>query len=185
MENYSEEVWKNLELGDFDNGVKYEISNFGRIKSYAYDKENGRLLKGGVVQGYPMVAFTKYNEKRISRYIHKLVAEAFLERSSSEQLYIIHLDFDKKNNFFRNLKWATKQEKEAHLNRNPKFIASKKKIKYSKLSETDVIRIKQMLSRGKTRLRVIAKQFGITHTQLNRIRKGENWAHVKLPSENS
>jgi hypothetical protein len=26
---------------------------------------------------------------------------------------------------------------------------------------------------------MIAKQFGITHTQLNRIRSGENWGYVK------
>lgn len=183
MENYKDEVWKELDLGDFDNGVKYEISNYGRVKSFAYDKANGRLLKGGIVQGYPMVAFTKYNEKRISRYIHKLVAETFLERKSHDQHYVLHLDFNKENNYYRNLKWANKSEKEAHLNRNPKFIASKKIIKYAKLTETEVIRIKQMLARGKTRLRVIAKQFGITHTQLNRIRKGENWGHVKLPGE--
>jgi len=185
MDDYKDEVWKRLHLKGFDNGVKYEISNYGRVKSFAYDKENGRILKGGMVQGYPMVAFSKYNEKRISRYIHKLVAENFLEKETTEQRYVIHFDFNKENNYFRNLKWATKAEKEAHLNRNPKFIASKKKIKYSKLTESDVIRIKQMLARGKTRLRVIAKQFGITHTQLNRIRKGENWAHVKMPKENS
>jgi hypothetical protein len=27
---------------------------------------------------------------------------------------------------------------------------------------------------------MIAKQFGITHTQLNRIRSGENWGYVKI-----
>ena len=28
-------------------------------------------------------------------------------------------------------------------------------------------------------LQLIAKRFGISHTQLNRIRSGENWGHVK------
>jgi DNA-binding Xre family transcriptional regulator len=32
-----------------------------------------------------------------------------------------------------------------------------------------------MLRSDKNRLKMIAKQFGITHTQLNRIRSGENW----------
>jgi len=36
------------------------------------------------------------------------------------------------------------------------------------------------LKRGKTKLYKIAKEFGITHTQLNRIRSGENWGHIKI-----
>jgi hypothetical protein len=28
--------------------------------------------------------------------------------------------------------------------------------------------------------KMIAKQFGITHTQLNRIRSGENWGYVTI-----
>jgi DNA-binding Xre family transcriptional regulator len=36
-----------------------------------------------------------------------------------------------------------------------------------------------MLDRKKVKLKIIAKQFGISHTQLNRIKNGENWADVK------
>jgi len=37
--------------------------------------------------------------------------------------------------------------------------------------------------RGKNPLYKIAREFGITHTQLNRIRKGENWGHVTIDDE--
>jgi len=37
-----------------------------------------------------------------------------------------------------------------------------------------------MVVAKKTRLKTIAKQFGITHTQLNRIRSGENWKNVTI-----
>jgi DNA-binding Xre family transcriptional regulator len=40
--------------------------------------------------------------------------------------------------------------------------------------------IKKMLQNESTRLKMIAKQFGITHTQLNRIRSGENWGYVTV-----
>jgi LysM repeat protein len=43
-----------------------------------------------------------------------------------------------------------------------------------------VIRLKKKLLRSKNPLYKIAREFGITHTQLNRIRKGENWGHVKV-----
>ncbi len=180
MEKHQDEVWKKLNLGKFKNGIKYEISNHGRVRSFAYGRKEGKILKGGRVQGYPMVAFTNKDDERVSRYVHKAVAEHFIPKTSSDQEFVLHLDYDKENNHVKNLKWATKREKEIHLNNNPKFIESKKKIKYSKLTETDVVRIKKLIARGKTRMRVIAKQFGITHTQLNRIRKGENWGYVKV-----
>jgi hypothetical protein len=180
MNHPTEEEWKNLNLGDFSNGIRYEISNHGRIRSYAYGRTEGKVLKGGRVQGYPMVAFTNKKNKRVSFYVHKLVAQHFIPNDRRDALYVLHLDYDKENIHIRNLKWATKEEKEEHLNKNPKFIASKSKVKHSKLSEKDVLRIKKLLARGKTRKSQIARQFGITHTQLNRIRRGENWGHIVL-----
>ena len=83
-----------------------------------------------------------------------------------------------------NLEWANRETMFAHSRRSPKTaIAIEKRkgeITNSKLTETDVIRLKKKLKRGKNPLYKIAKEFGITHTQLNRIRRGENWAHVKI-----
>ena len=44
------------------------------------------------------------------------------------------------------------------------------------------MRIKKMLANPnrKTRLRLIAKQFGISEMQLYRIKSGENWGHVEI-----
>ena len=56
-----------------------------------------------------------------------------------------------------------------------------RKITNAKLDETKVKLIKKILQRdNKTRLKMIAKRFGISHTQLNRIRSGENWGHVTI-----
>jgi predicted transcriptional regulator len=56
----------------------------------------------------------------------------------------------------------------------------KKRVTGYKLTESDVKVIKKMLKNEKTRFSQIARQFGITHTQLNRIRKGQNWGHVTI-----
>jgi hypothetical protein len=42
--------------------------------------------------------------------------------------------------------------------------------------------IKTILSRPnqKTRLKMIAKQFGVSEMQIRRIASGENWGHVKI-----
>ena len=84
---YANEKWKEI---DFETNLphdKYEISNYGRVKSYAIDKENGRLLKGGNVNGYQSI--TVRFGKRISRqyYIHRLVAETFLPKTMPIRMF--------------------------------------------------------------------------------------------------
>lgn len=55
-----------------------------------------------------------------------------------------------------------------------------RRTKNYKLTESKVRIIKKLLKNDNNRLKMIAKQFGITHTQLNRIRSGENWKHVTI-----
>ena len=173
----STERWKEI---DFESNLfhdRYEVSHLGRIKSYAIDKENGRVLKGGNVNGYRCIT-VKFGED-ITRqyYVHRLVAETLLDKDSKSQHFVIHLDYNKQNNSIYNLKWATEQELVAHNNKNPEVV--KRRTTGYKLTEADVRVIKHLLRSQKTRLSMIAKRFGITHTQLNRIRSGEKWGHVE------
>jgi len=175
---YKNESWKEI---DFETDLphdKYEISNMGRVKSFAIEKESGRVLRGGNVNGYRCIT-VKFGED-ITRqyYVHRLVAETFLRKLNKEQHYVIHLDYNKQNNSIYNLSWATEVELIAHNNKNPEVI--RRRTTGYKLSESDVRVIKRLLKSQKTRLSMIAKRFGITHTQLNRIRSGENWGHVKV-----
>ena len=171
------EIWKPMFIEEVPENKDYSISNYGRIKSFKKDKESGIILKGSILKGYKILNI-KNNDKRSTKYIHKLVAENFLERENDLQVYVIHLDFDKSNNHIENLKWVTKNTMFAHQKINPNY--KRGTINNSKLTETEVIRLKKKLKRGKFKLYKLAKEFGITHTQLNRIRSGENWGHVKV-----
>jgi hypothetical protein len=102
----------------------------------------------------------------------------FLPGQGPKQTFVVHLDYNKENNHVKNLKWVDRVELVAHQYKNPGY--QKGMVRYSKLSETDVIRLKKKLKRGKNPLYKIAKEFGITHTQLNRIRRGENWGHITI-----
>jgi hypothetical protein len=160
---------------------RYEVSNFGRLRSFQ-NNENGEIIKGSVIQGYKSLNIRLPKGKSFNRYVHKLIAENFVEKPSIDHKFVIHLDFDKQSNHYKNLKWATKDEMVAHNKLNPAVINKPipKRTKNYKLTETKVIMIKKMLQHDNTRLKMIAKQFGITHTQLNRIRSGENWGYVKI-----
>lgn len=180
------EKWVQIDMGDVQSPHRYEVSNFGRIKSYQNDPK-GKIIKGSVIQGYRSLNIRLPLGKSFNRYIHKLVAENYVERSSEDHKYVIHKDFDKHNNHHENLKWVTKEEMVEHNRTNPNVVnrARPKASKNYKLNESKVRVIKKMLNSGNsTRLKMIAKQFGITHTQLNRIRSGENWGHVQVQETN-
>ena len=69
-----------------------------------------------------------------------------------------------------------------HQLKNPKRIAKFGIKPAAKLSEAKVRVIKKKLldPNRRTRLRIIANQFGITTTQLYRIKSGENWGEIKV-----
>lgn len=160
---------------------RYEVSNFGRLRSFQ-SNEKGEIIKGSVIQGYKSLNIKLPKGKSFNRYVHKLIAETFVEKPSIDHKFVIHLDFDKQSNHYENLKWVTKDEMVAHNKLNPAVINKPipRRTKNYKLTETKVRMIKKMLQHDNTRLKMIAKQFGITHTQLNRIRSGENWGYVKI-----
>jgi hypothetical protein len=174
------EQWMSIYFDGIAKTEKYEISNYGKIRRYIADKDEWRLLKSSYIKGYKVFAFKAEaeNKKTITKTIHKLVAEAFNHRPTERHQFVIHLDFVKDNNHYKNLRWVTQDELYEHHRKNPNY--KKGVIRNAKLTETDVMRLKKKLSRSKNKLYLIAKEFGITHTQLNRIRSGENWGHIKI-----
>ncbi|MBN1111716.1 MAG: hypothetical protein JXA53_02240 [Bacteroidales bacterium] len=180
MGDYSDETWKKLTYEGLDPEEHYEISNYGRIKSFKVRKTDGKIIKGSYLKGYNIVNVKLSNGKRKTLFLHKLVAEMYLKKDNDLQEHVIHLDYQKGNNHFENLKWVTFQTFNAHHRLNPNYQAQKGLIRNAKLTESDVVRLKHKLREGNYKLYKLAKEFGITHTQLNRIRSGENWGHVKI-----
>jgi len=170
-----------IDVEGVEHPPRYEVSNFGRLRSFQ-NSEKGDIIKGSVIQGYKSLNIRLPKGKSFNRYVHKLVAETFVEKPSIDHKFVIHLDFDKMSNHFENLRWVTKDEMVAHNKLNPAVINKPipRRTKNYKLTETKVKMIKKMLQHDSTRLKMIAKQFGITHTQLNRIRSGENWGYVTI-----
>ncbi len=179
------EQWKPVSFEGLHPEARYEISNLGNLRIWQASAQRWQVLTPVGKTYLYFTAFKSVNgwKKRITKPLHRLVAAAFIPNPSSKK-FVIHLDYNKQNNSSTNLRWATQKELTAHNKSNPnvlKAIAKKKgQVTNAKLTEADVRRLKLKLKRSKNRLQQLAKEFGITHTQLNRIRSGENWGHVRI-----
>lgn len=173
--------------------LRYAVSNYGRIVSFSDSIENGRLLKNSLTSGYQYFRYVKYVDgKRNFKGIMvcKLVAQHFLERQHEQQEYVLHLDYNRANDTWKNLKWATYEEKRAHVNKSPLVVKAltdlhekhRQSSKGHKLTESQVIILKKKLlnPNRKTRLKILARQFGVSEMTLHRIRTGENWGHIRV-----
>lgn len=182
IRNLFNEEWKVIQFDDkISEKEKFKISNYGRVINFKIENKE-YLKKETYTNGYVSISVRqKENGKTTGRYIHKLVAQHFLEKENDDQIYVLHINYDKTDNTIKNLKWATKREKELHQFKNPVFIESikNKKTNY-KLTEGKVKIIKRQLKNNRTRITMIAKRFGVSDMQIHRIKTGENWGHVKI-----
>lgn len=176
---FSAEKWKELPLKKSADQRRYAISNFGRIASFTGKIDEGTVLKTRLTQRYPSITI-KVGGKNVNYYIHRLVAEHFTRKPSPKHRFVIHLDHKKENNQAKNLRWVTHSAQIAHAKKDPAFIAQLTPFQGKKLNADRVKVIKKKLANGKTRIKVLAKQFGISEMQLYRIKSGENWSHVKV-----
>lgn len=112
------EIWKKI-----DWSPDYEISNYGRIKSYKHDKINGKLrkLRPDPKRGYVTIRLPNIYTGQYKRTgIHRLVAESFIPNPDNKE-QVNHIDENKANNYFKNLEWTTSKENCNHGTRNERL----------------------------------------------------------------
>lgn len=185
------EIFKEIKV-EGNHKYSYAISNYGRLIRYLEEFEDGEELKGSLINGYKVFRY-KSTENKVtknhSKMFSRMVAENFLEIPEEDQTYLLHKDYKKDNCQASNLFWANKEEFKSHFMNSPLYEEGKKKSQQTrqkmdgnKLTTTQVMRIKKMIfdPNRKTRLKIIAKQFGISEMQLYRIKSGENWGHVQI-----
>jgi hypothetical protein len=159
-------------------GQRYALSNYGRMISFVDKVEDGKVLKAPLTGGYPTINFP-YRNTHKTFLVHRLVAEHFCKRPSKAHQFVIHLDHKKDNNFYKNLKWVTREEKIRHVETNPNVIRTKGLRR--KLTEAQVLKIREMLNNPKKKitLKVLAQRYGVSDMQIHRIKTGENWGFLK------
>ena len=100
----------------------YEVSECGCVRSldrYVNGSKSDKVFKKGVELSHAVnrkgYAFLKLSKNGIGKCVtvHKLVASTFLKRPDNAT-QVNHLDGDKLNNHYKNLKWCTQSENIRH-----------------------------------------------------------------------
>ncbi len=174
------EVFKALDKNEFPLLRGLQFSNFGRIISFK-NYPGGRLITGTKVKGYPKLTLRDDKDVAHSVLVHHVIAKAFLKTPKKKKTHLIHLDYVKDNNHADNLKWVSDKKFSLHLSSNPKLTNRTKEelITNKKLNPAKVKEIKILLKKKNAVPSKIATKYKISHTQINRIKSGENWSHIK------
>lgn len=164
------EIWRNIpEYND------YQVSNYGNVKSLKFGKE--LVLSQNInCNGYPYVILYK-DKKANTVNIHRAVAKAFLYQSKTFDC-VNHIDGIKSNNCVNNLEWCTNSQNHLHAIKNKLRVPKKgEESGRSKLSEQDIIKIRELRAKGFTQVQ-LANKFNISRWNIRAIINNESWKHL-------
>lgn len=176
-----EEQWKDV----VDYEEVFMVSNLGNL----YSKRSKREVKQTILKsGYASCATRIGGRKGIAKCfrVHMLVANAFLDSPSQEQLawakdshygvvYVNHIDGDKTNNKVNNLEWVTAKENSMHYcNSEAALNRDRTKPSTARLSDEQVREVRLLAEKG-TSERKLAKIFKVGRTSINNAKNGYRW----------
>ena len=166
---------------DFDN---YSVSLDGRVINNTTGKCK-QPTDNHTGNGYLYVDLYK-NGKRSRKYIHRLVAEAYIPNPLNLP-YVNHIDGNPKNNNYKNLEWCTARQNVEHANEilgvmNGYKIANQKRRK--KVKQIDAVTQKEIAVFES--IREAERQTGINSSYISQICRGKfkqcfghSWCYVE------
>lgn len=99
-----------IEITCFDLSPGYYINNKGDIFTTRINNAPPRLMRLGIdSEGYKTKKLVCKDGKRHTFRVHRLVAMMFIGNPNNLPI-VMHLDNNKGNNYYKNLKWGTIQE---------------------------------------------------------------------------
>lgn len=175
--NLPGEQWTQVEFAHPTIRKIYSISNLGRIKTtHRFSGDEALIFGSTDPRGYLLLNVRLANGDISHIYVHRFVAETFVKRKRKDAEFILHKDLNRRNNRADNLVWATKTEWKAYIKTLPSYQEGRRKVAQRyKLDEERVKAIRERLQQQDITLKVVAKEFGISVTQVYRIKANQNW----------
>ena len=177
------EVWKDIKGYE---GI-YQVSDLGRVKSLereimrsdgkpTYQKEC--ILKPKIDRGYYRVGLRLEGIKKHFA-VHRLVALSFNIPNPENKRTVDHKNEDKLDNRLENLRWATQKEQIGYAMATGTFkIKRGEKVGGSKLTEKQVLEIREKYVPRKYSQYKLAKEYGVNVMTVSDIILRKTWQHI-------
>ena len=177
------ERWKMIETPRPTLKMDYFVSNKGRLKSRSKADGSEHILTPTADAKDYLKSSIKLEGGSYGLYVHMAVAKYWSKKPKKAGYNrYIHKDLNRLNNAASNIVWVTDDEWRDYVRARAKkygYVPHRKGGK-PKLTEKQVIQIKKHLAKGRMAKSKIAAKFNVSHTQINRIEAGENWAGLKV-----
>jgi hypothetical protein len=158
----------------------YQVSNLGNVKRLNSITSHSRRRREGVLKqykrknGYSSVDLCVSGIKK-TFLVHRLVAFTFLNNSKEE---VNHINGIKSDNRLENLEWNTRSENQLHSIRIGLRTSKGIKNSQSKLNESQVMEIRQMVALNVMKKGDVAKKFNISAPTISDIISKRSWSHI-------
>lgn len=179
------EFWKRVE------GWPYEVSNFGRVRTWrttthrpgggyiSVESEAPIILKPGIKLGRYSGRYAQMNVRRAGEVkaflIHRLVAQAFIPNPEGLP-QVNHRNGIKHDNRVENLEWVSSKENHAHaLASGLRRVGGQ--VDSAKLSDSRVWGIRIRAASGESQ-RSLSRAYGVSRTTIKGVVAGRLWKHV-------
>ena len=105
----------------------YSVSTEGRVRK----DSTGQIMVLSKNGGYCRITITKH--------VHRLVAEAFIEKPDDERCWVDHIDGNRSNNNVENLRWVTPSENCTAFGYQQRIKSKRRKVKATHLDGRVII----------------------------------------------
>ena len=154
----------------------YSVSNYGRIRresgQYKGHISTGRLNSSGY-----MFFVLRQKPHRAMKFVHRLVACAFLNNGQDSALFVNHIEGVKTNNHVDNLELVTFSENINHAYKSG-LMPSGEKHTWAKLTANDVRQIRDDFDLGRSNINRLAKKYKVAFDTIKFIVRRQTWKHI-------
>lgn len=175
------EIWKDIVGYE---GL-YQVSNLGRLKRISRVRSDGKLLKELIKKntprkgdGYLQISLGTRSHTQKSRYLHQIVATAFIPNPENKR-FVNHKNGIKADNRVENLEWCTYQENMDHAVETGLQNTKGENNLQHKLKEVTVLEIRSKYDPNISKpLKKLSIEFGLPNWHIHSIVKRKTWKHI-------
>lgn len=124
---------------------RYEISTKGRVKNI-----DGYILSPRIKNSGYYYVILHHKRKRLTRYVHRLVAQTFYPVSHIDEIWVNHKDGNKLNNEKSNIEWVTPSYNTIHAISNNLTKNKGETSTLGKFTDNEIHNVCKMIVEGKT-----------------------------------